>query len=50
MFSQLTLDVCSLALNALSSSNRGDTRGYKCTGILGIMEQGRLGTKQKDLK
>lgn len=44
--SQFILDVNSLALNTFSSSNRGD----KCTGILGIMQQGRLGKKEKGFK
>lgn len=35
-----------VALNTFSSSNRGD----KCTGILGIMQQGRLRKKEKGFK
>ena len=48
MFSQLILDVCSLALDTFSSSNRGDTKGDKSTDVLGVMQQGRLGRTSND--
>lgn len=46
MASGLILDVCSLALDVFSSSQRGDKRA----GILSIMEQGRLRRKEKDFE
>lgn len=37
-------------LDAFFTFNREDTRGDKGTGILGMLEQGRLGRKDKDFK
>lgn len=50
MVGQLILDVWSLVLDAFFTFNREDTGGDKGTGILGMLEQGRLGRKDKDFK